>query len=229
MHLGEAGFDVVVAGSAEEGLEAARRLHPAVVTLDVLMPGRDGWDFIAEAKGDPAIAEIPIVVVSIVDEPLRGFALGAVDYLVKPVSGPRLVSAVARALVSGPRRPQVLVVDDDPSARALARAVLEPGGFEVSEAGDGRSGLDAVRRRPPDLVVLDLLMPGVDGFAFVDELRSDPGTAGVPVVVLTSATLSQAERELLNARVSHLAQKGELDRERFVELVRRLCPEAVPS
>jgi signal transduction histidine kinase/DNA-binding response OmpR family regulator len=229
VHLGEAGFDVVVAGSAEEGLEAARRLHPAVVTLDVLMPGRDGWDFIAEAKGDPGIAEIPIVVVSIVDEPLRGFALGAVDYLVKPVSGPRLVSAVARALVSGPRRPQVLVVDDDPSARALARAVLEPGGFEVSEAGDGRSGLDAVRRRPPDLVVLDLLMPDVDGFAFVDELRSDPGTAGVPVVVLTSASLSPAERELLNARVSHLAQKGELDRERFVELVRRLCPEAVPS
>ena len=149
VHLDEAGFDVVVAPGAEEGLEAVRRLRPAVVTLDVMMPGRDGWDFIAEAKADPSIADIPIVVVSIVDDPLRGFALGAVDYLVKPVSGPRLVSAVARALVAGPRRPQVLVVDDDPAARALARAVLEPDGFEVSEAGDGRSGLEAVRRRPP--------------------------------------------------------------------------------
>ena len=208
----------------------ARRLAPIVVTLDVLMPGRDGWDFIVEAKRDPAIGHIPIVVVSIVDEPLRGFALGAVDYLVKPVSGPRLVSAVTRAvLAAGARRPRVLVIDDEPSATALVRETLEPAGFLVDGADGGHAGLRAVRADHPDLVVLDLLMPDMDGFAVIDELRGDPATAELPVLVLTAASLTTAERERLNARVSHLAGKGDLDRARFLEIVRRLCPEGVSS
>ena len=224
--LGEAGFEVARAWSVDEGLETARRLVPAVVTLDLLMPGRDGWDFIAEAKRDPELSAIPIVVVSIVDEPLRGFALGAVDYLVKPVSGPRLVSAVTRAVVAGGGawRPRILVIDDEPSALALVRATLEPAGFAVAGADGGRAGLDAVRRECPDLVVLDLLMPDMDGFAVIDELRADPATVALPVLVLTSASLTAAEREHLRARVSHLAGKGDLDRARFVEIVRGLCP-----
>jgi signal transduction histidine kinase/DNA-binding response OmpR family regulator len=228
--LSEAGFDVVTAASADEGLELARRLQPLVVTLDVLMPGRDGWDFIAEAKRDPGLSGIPIVVVSIVDEPLRGFALGAIDYLVKPVSGPRLVSAVTRAVVAGgERRPRILVIDDEPSAVALVRETLEPAGFAVAAAGSGRAGLGSVHRERPDLVVLDLLMPDMDGFAVIDELRGDPATVAIPVLVLTSASLTAEERERLNARVSHLANKGDLDRAGFLEIVRGLCPERVAS
>jgi signal transduction histidine kinase/CheY-like chemotaxis protein len=230
IHLREAGYDVAVASGVDEGIALARRLRPTVVTLDVIMAGRDGWDFIAEAKADPALAAIPIVVVSIVDEPLRGFALGAVDYLVKPVSGPRLIAAVTRAgVAAGRRAPRVLVVDDDPSALTLASVALEPGGFDVALASGGLAALRAVREERPDLVVLDLLMPEVDGFAVLDALRADPATADVPVLVLTSATLSGAEREHLRARVSHLAHKGELDRERFVEIVRGLCAQRVPA
>jgi signal transduction histidine kinase/DNA-binding response OmpR family regulator len=224
LHLTEAGFEVAVAQSVDEGLELARRLLPVAITLDVLMPGRAGWDFLAEAKSDPAIADIPIVMVSIVDEPLRGFGLGAVDYLVKPVSGPRLVAAVMRA-VAGTRRerPRVLVIDDEPSARELASAILESEGFDVAVAADGPAGLHAIRVHAPDLVVLDLLMPGMDGFQVVDELRADPSTAGIPVMVVTAASLAPDERARLERRVSQLAQKGELDRQGFVELVKALC------
>ena len=230
LHLAEAGFEVATAGSVEEGLALARRLRPTVLTLDILMPGRVGWDFIVEAKSDPDISDIPIVVVSIVDDPLRGYGLGAVDYLVKPVSGPRLVASVMRAVAgSRRRRPRVLVVDDDPAARELVHAVLEPEGFEVSSADGGAAGLRAIRDRPPDLVVLDLLMPDVDGFAVIDELRADPATAAVPVMVLTSASLTAADRERLCRRVSQLAEKGELDRASFVELVRGLCLERVAA
>jgi signal transduction histidine kinase/CheY-like chemotaxis protein len=230
IHLREAGYEVAVASGVDEGIALARRLQPTVVTLDVIMAGRDGWDFIAEAKADPALAAIPIVVVSIVDEPLRGFALGAVDYLVKPVSGPRLIAAVTRAgVAAGRRAPRVLVVDDDPSALALASVALEPGGFDVILADGGRAALRSVRGERPDVVVLDLLMPDVDGFAVLDALRADPATADLPVLVLTSAALSTAERGRLRARVSHLAHKGELDRERFVEIVRDLCAQRVPA
>src|SRR5262249_48611498 len=152
---------VVAAASGEEGLRLARELHPAVVTLDVLMPGLDGWAVLATLKGDPATADIPVIMLTMLDDRDLGYSLGAADYLVKPIERARLLAAVRpHARPAGGRR--ALVVEDDPATREMLRRTLEREGWAVEEAADGRGGLERVAARPPDLVLLDLLLPGLD-------------------------------------------------------------------
>ena len=226
MYLQDEGFSVAVAHDGQEGLALARRLQPAAITLDVLLPGVDGWDFLAQARADPVLASIPIIVVSIVDERGKGFALGATDYLVKPAKRDELLATLHRCCRSPkslPTAATILAIDDDPQALELIAAILEPEGYTVLKATDGRGGLELARRARPALVILDLLMPEVDGFEVLDELRREPTTAGTPIVVLTSRTMSAADKARLNGRISHLAHKAELRREAFLALVRELC------
>ena len=223
IYLTGAGFAVEVCGDGLAGLETARRLRPGAIVLDVMLPGLNGWDFLAEAKADPALARIPVVIVSVVDDRGKGFALGAADYLVKPVSRQALVSAVD-ALTNGRAFAApltVLVIDDDPLAVSLMESILEPEGITVAGALEGESGLRAARDNRPDLIILDLLMPEMDGFQVLEQLQADAATKDVPVVVLTSKTIEPAERERLSKQVAHLARKASFNRSEFVELVRR--------
>jgi signal transduction histidine kinase/CheY-like chemotaxis protein len=225
IHLRQAGFAVEVATEGEAGLALARRLRPAAVALDVLMPSIDGWTLLAHLKADPDTAAIPVVIVSMLDERGKGFALGAAEYLVKPVSGHELVRVlrhVCPATTPGERAATVLVVDDDQAALELMDAVLQPAGFEVLLASRGAEGIAMARRRRPDVIVLDLLMPDLDGFQVVAALKRDLETAGIPVIVLTGMALTRDERARLNGRIRHLIQKGELARSDFVALVRSL-------
>jgi signal transduction histidine kinase/DNA-binding response OmpR family regulator len=231
LQLETAGFSLAVARDGEAGLELAGRLHPAAITLDLVLPKLDGWEVLARLKADPATAEIPIVIVSMLDERGRGFALGAAAYLVKPIERQNLLAALRRlAWPPAGRVPpvRVLAIDDDPLALELIRAVLEPEGCAVLTAGGGEQGVELARRERPDLVLLDLVMPEVDGFAVLERLRSTPETAAIPVVILTSKSMTADDKERLRGRASHLARKGEFDRSGFVELVRRFCraPEA---
>ena len=223
VYLEDAGYAVSIARDGVEGLELAGRLHPAAVILDILLPRLNGWDLLAQLKSDPATSDIPVVIVSMTDEQGAGFALGAADFLVKPVDRTRLLSALSRC-VSPPREPRTLVaIDDDPVDLDLLEATLAPEGWRVVRASGGEEGVRAVRKERPAVVVLDLLMPDVDGFAVVEQLRADPLVGDVPVVVLTSKEMTSADRARLAGQISFLAQKGTFPQAELVSLVRRVA------
>jgi CheY-like chemotaxis protein len=225
LYLTEAGFTVEVAHDGEVGFEKAKTFRPAVITLDILMPRVDGWDFLTRLKADSRTASIPVVVLSIVDDRGKGFALGASEYLVKPVDRDELIRAVRHAVRASSHEPRditVLAVDDDPIVLELMDAVLGPEDFTVVKAGSGREGLDLVRERRPDVIVLDLLMPDFDGFQVLDELKGDPETAHIPIIILTCKALSQEDKQRLNGRVNYLKQKGDFSRADFVAYLRSL-------
>jgi CheY-like chemotaxis protein len=189
------------------------------------MPRVDGWDFLTRLKADSKTASIPVVVLSIVDERGKGFAMGATQYLVKPVDREELVRAVRHAVQTSSREVQditVLAVDDDPIVLELMDAVLGPKDFRVLKAGTGREGLELARQRHPDVIVLDLLMPDLDGFQVLDDLKKYPETAHIPIIILTCKTLSQEDKERLNGRVTYLKQKSDFSRADFVAYLRSL-------
>jgi signal transduction histidine kinase/DNA-binding response OmpR family regulator len=210
-YLEKAGYRVVGARDGEEGLDTVRRLSPAGVILDILLPGIDGWEVLARLKADPRTAPIPVIVVSMLDERGRGFALGAAGYLVKPVDKEQLLAAVRFAAAMPERKHTVVAIDDDPLAIELARANLEPAGWTVLGAASGREGLALIRERQPSVVLLDLLMPGMDGFEVVEALRAEAGTETIPVVILTSKSMTPQDKERLRGRITYVARKTEFD------------------
>ena len=223
VYLEGAGYRTALARDGVEGLELARRLRPCAVVLDIVLPRLDGWDLLARLKADPATAACPVVIVSMLDQRGKGFALGAADYLVKPVDRDEMLEALARCLPRGMERRTVLVIDDDARDRRLIADTLEPEGYSVLSAESGEEGIELVRRDRPSVVLLDLLMPGLDGFAVVERLRADPSTADVPIVVLTAKDLRRADRERLAGRISYLAEKSAVGRGELVELVRSVA------
>jgi len=224
LYLTEAGFAFEVVNESEAAFEKVRTLHPAVITLDILMPGLDGWELLTRLKTDGLAERIPVVIISVLDERGKGFALGAADYLVKPVDRQALISSVGHLCRTALDRRDVtiLTVDDDPMALELMEAVLRPEGFTVLKAGGGREGLRLARERRPNLIVLDLLMPDVDGFQVLDELKHDPLLAGIPIVILTCKTLSPEDKARLDGYINYLKQKGDFNRADFVAQVRSL-------
>jgi signal transduction histidine kinase/DNA-binding response OmpR family regulator len=220
VHLEAAGVRVVGARDGEEGLDTVRRLSPAGVILDILLPGMDGWEVLTQLKADPRTVPIPVIVVSMLDERGRGFALGAAEYLVKPVGKEQLLAAVYRAAAMPERKHTVVAIDDDPLAIELARASLEPAGWTVFGAATGREGLALIREQQPSVVLLDLLMPGMDGFEVVEALRADPGTRSIPVVILTSKSMTRQDKERLQGRITYVARKAEFDLSGLAGLLR---------
>jgi CheY-like chemotaxis protein len=217
--LGKEGFRVIEATGGEEGIALARAERPDVITLDVLMPGLDGWGVLAALKNDPELASIPVVMLTIMDERNLGFSLGATEYLTKPIERAQLSAVLARYR----RTPGagVLVVEDDAATRTVLRRALEKEGWTVTEAENGRVGLERVAASPPALILLDLMMPEMDGFEFLDGLRSGR-TAGAPppVVVITAKELTDADRQRLNGGVRGVVQKGSQDIDELLADVR---------
>jgi signal transduction histidine kinase/DNA-binding response OmpR family regulator len=219
--LAREGFHIVTASSGAEGLRLAREIRPQLITLDVLMPGMDGWSVLAELKADPELADIPVVVVSITDDAALGYALGASEYLTKPVDRERLTTIVRRYVAMHAAGP-VLIVEDDPLSRSLLRDAAERLGCRVVEAEDGSVGLACARAERPSLVLLDLMMPVMDGFEFLEELRRDAGGDTIPVVVVTAKDLSPEERETLGLKRDRILEKGGRSREHLLGEVRTL-------
>jgi CheY-like chemotaxis protein len=203
------GFSVVKADGGKEGLRMARELHPAAVTLDIMMPDLDGWTVLAAIKGDPDLVDLPVVLMTIVDEKNRGYALGATEYLVKPVDRQKLFD-VLRTLCGSAGRP-VLMVDDDDLGRQQMRAALEQQGWTVIEASDGRDALTRLSEAQPVAVILDLMMPEMDGFEFLEEMRRTAEWRDIPVVVVTAKDLTDADRIRLNGGVERIIQKTDRD------------------
>ena len=218
--LAREGFDVVTAKDGREGLELARQLRPALITLDVLMPEFDGWCVLQALKGDPELAQIPVLMLTILDEKHKGYALGASDYMTKPFDRDRLRAVLAKYGRAGAKR--ILIVDDDAEHRRRLSRVLEAEGWQVTEAENGLVGLERLAESPADLIVLDLMMPEMDGFEFLSQLRSDDALRAVPVVVITAAELTDKDRERLNGGVERILQRSEFQPEDLLAEVRVL-------
>jgi signal transduction histidine kinase/DNA-binding response OmpR family regulator len=223
VYLEDVGYDVSVARDGIEGHELARQLNPRAVILDILLPGLSGWELLGRLKADPATAAIPVVIASMLDERGAGFALGAAEYLVKPVGRDELLDALGRCVASRRDGRTVVVIDDEPLALDLVEAVLAPEGWSVMRATGGEQGVSLVRRERPAVVLLDLLMPDFDGFEVVERLRADPLVADVPIIVLTSKEMTISDHERLTGRISFLAQKGTFRQGELVDLVGRLA------
>ena len=209
-YLSKGGFRMQVARSGSDALSLARDLRPVAVTLDILIPEIDGWDVLSRLKDDEATRNIPVVVVSVIDKPALGRALGAIDYFVKPVDGKALLSRLEKFAFSakGKHEPvRVLVVDDEPANLELVEAQLKPAGFEVLRADGGRRGIEMARSQHPDLVLLDLMMPTVNGFDVVEELRATEATRHIPIMVLTAKVLTDADKRTLNGHVEGIFRR----------------------
>jgi GAF domain-containing protein/CheY-like chemotaxis protein len=215
-YLGREGFRVIVAAGGDEGLRLAREKRPDAITLDVMMPGLDGWAVLGALKADAATADIPVVMLTIVDDRNLGYALGAAEYLTKPIDRDRLIAVLARFRRDLP----VLIVEDDAPLRELLRRMLEREGYTVVEADNGRAALDRLQKGVPGVILLDLMMPVMDGFEFLTELRREDAWRHVPVIVLTARDLSVDEREALNGSVARILQKGAYGHEALLAEVR---------
>jgi signal transduction histidine kinase/DNA-binding response OmpR family regulator len=220
-----AGYRTDVARTGKEALEKARRLQPAAITLDIILPEVDGWEVITRLKSDDQTSGIPIVVVSVVDNPELGMSLGAIDYFVKPVDGRLLVNRLNEfraGRADGKDGIRVLVVDDEAANRTWLAKTLEPAGFTVVPASGGREAIRLAKTTRPDFVLLDLMMPDVTGYDVVEALRADDATRDVPIMVLTASHLSEADKKLLNGRVSQILSRGSVANSDIVGLLKRV-------
>ena len=223
LNLRESGYKVLTARNGAEGLRLAAEAKPYAVILDVKMPDIDGWRMLRELKANPQTAGLPVIMVSVIDERGLGFALGASDYLVKPIDRDQLLSALLRLRVNGHKHEPVLVVDDDAAVCNLLKSELSQEGFRVETAANGAEALEKVESQLPAAIILDLMMPVMDGFEVINRLKSDLRTSSIPVIVLTAKDLTDEDVSSINGHIEKLIQKGGKQAEALIsELVRTL-------
>ena len=212
--LDEAGYDVVCAASGEQGLALAGELLPDAITLDVMMPQMDGWSVLRQLKEMPVVSEIPVILLSIVDDRPMGHSLGAADYLTKPIDRKRLLSVLETHLANQVS-PTILVVEDDVNAREIMGRFLQRQDWTVDLASNGREALQYLDNHLPNLIVLDLMMPEMDGFEFIQMLRQNSDWQNIPVIVVTAKALTASDQQQLEG-VARVYQKADLNRQELI-------------
>jgi len=215
------GFQPVTAESGEEGLAAARQLNPDVITLDVMMPKMDGWAVLHELKADAKLRHIPVIMVTIVDDRNLGYTLGAAEYMTKPIDRENLAAVLGKYRCAHPPCP-VLLVEDDAVTREMMSKMLEREGWRVIQASNGKEGMERMAEELPNVILLDLMMPEMDGFEFLMERHAHPEWDHIPVVVITAKELSPEDRARLNGSVEKILLKGLFTREELLQRVREL-------
>ena len=222
-HLLKHGLKVLTAAGGQEGLRQAREHHPDVIVLDVVMHEMDGWQVLSELKSDPALSAIPVIMATMVDDRQPGFAFGASDYLMKPFDRAQLSSVLSRYCGSPqPSKDSVaLVVDDEPANRDIMRRMIEADGWTVLEAKNGKLALEAVNASDPKLILLDLMMPEMDGFTFIDELKRHPSKHSIPIVVVTAKELTPDDRRRLSGNATKIVQKRGWSRDELLGEISR--------
>ena len=222
--LERAGFATQVARTGNDAIAQAIARGPAAITLDILLPDLDGWEVLTRLKREAATSNIPVVVVSVVDNPELGIALGALDYFVKPVPAKELINRLSRIKFGrkAGEKPRILVVDDEAANREWLKRILEPAGFGVIQARGGREAIELAKSRKPDLVMLDLMMPDVTGFDVVEALRAHDATKSTPIMVLTAKHLTEADIRQLNGHVSTILRRGSTGAADLLGLLRQV-------
>ncbi|THF84158.1 hybrid sensor histidine kinase/response regulator [Cohnella fermenti] len=221
--LSKEGCSVALARNGQEGIRLARELRPRLISLDVLMPGMDGWSVLAELKNDPLTASIPVIMISMTDEKGLGYALGAADFVTKPVYKERMIQILDKHVPQRHVDP-ILVIEDDTPTGQMMTYMLEREGYRAYRAEDGRKALDLLETLDPKLILLDLMMPNMDGFEFAKELRErkERGCGELPIIVLTAKDITEEDRQRLNGLVEQILQKGSFRRELLLEEIRCL-------
>jgi signal transduction histidine kinase/CheY-like chemotaxis protein len=212
------GYRVVHASGGLEGLRLAREVRPDAITLDIIMPEMDGWAVLRELKADPALRDTPVVLVTILGDREMGYALGAADFLTKPIDADMLARVLGRYHARDSQA-EILIVDDDPITRDVVRRPLAKAGWSVGEAAGGREGLAYLARSQPAVVLLDLMMPGMDGFEVLERMRDEKAWRDIPVIVITAKDLDREELAWLNGRVEKVFQKGAYDRAELLRII----------
>ncbi len=206
--LGKEGYRLMHARDGNQALDIMRKTPPDIVTLDVMMPKIDGWSVLGIMKSEPALEHIPVIMLTIVDDRNLGFSLGASEFMTKPIDRNKLIGLLRKFAPSG-EGTVVLIVDDDPDVRGVVKSAIEGVGLKAAEVNNGRTALNWLNEHPmPALVLLDLMMPEVDGFEFLERIRADEKLAGLPVVVLTAKDLTDSERNFLAERTFLVLSKN---------------------
>jgi len=213
------GFNVATAANGEQGLRLAHELKPAAITLDVMMPEMDGWSVLRALKADPVLQAIPVIMLTMIDDRSRGYSLGAVDYLTKPVDREQLHKVLSRYSSAGDAHP-VLLIEDDIKTREIMARTLNKAGWTVSEAGNGQEALDLMESNQPRLILLDLMMPVMDGFEFLAAMRERAEWRHIPVIVITAKDLTEIDRDRLAGMVEEVVEKRGYTRDQLLERVR---------
>ena len=224
--LGKKGFEVKTASSGAEGISLAKKLQPEAITLDVMMPGMDGWSVLTALKANPQTADIPVVMMSMVDDQNLGYALGAAEYLLKPVNNKQLESILDKFKPVS-NSDSILVVEDDPGVREMLCRQLRKEDWRVIEAENGREALLKLRNHSPGIILSDLMMPEMDGFELVYKLRQHEKWRSIPVIILTAKSITTEERQMLNGGVSKIFEKGSYQRTVLFNEVNHLLKEAI--
>ncbi|HIK42325.1 response regulator, partial [Thermoleptolyngbya sp. M55_K2018_002] len=219
--LAREGYTVHSALTAEEGLALAQSIRPIAITLDVMMPKMDGWMLLSAFKSNPDLANIPVIMLTMLDNKNMGYALGASDYLIKPIDRHQLLSALKKYTCDRPACP-ILVVEDDPTNRDLLRQLLEKEHWQVIEAENGRVALEKLQTVQPELILLDLMMPELDGFGFVAELQRHEAWRSLPVIIITAKDITAEDQFRLRGYVEQILQKGAYSQEDLLVRIRQL-------
>ncbi|NJK37502.1 MAG: response regulator [Oscillatoriales cyanobacterium SM2_3_0] len=226
--LRQAGLEAIVATNGEEGLRYARDYQPDVITLDIMMPSMDGWAVLSALKADPHLSDIPVIVLSFVSDKAQGFSLGASDYLLKPFDNKRLIGLLNKyqprqsGLQPDVSPGEILIVEDHQDTVRLLREILEQDGWQVATAEDGQIALDYLNQNQPRLILLDLILPRMNGFEFITELRQVSDWADIPVIVITAIDLTAAERAQLRESVEQILQKGSYSSHELLDEIHQL-------
>lgn len=226
IYLSKVGYQVVGAASGAEGLELAKKIQPDAITLDVMMPGMDGWEVLSELKADPKLAHVPVIMLTMTEDKEIGYSLGAAEYLTKPITRSQLIK-VLRKYRSNNASCVVMVVEDDTVTREMMVRMLHKVGWQVIEAENGDVAMQRLQKHQVDLILLDLMMPEMNGFEFIIQLRQNKSYSSIPVVVLTAKDISVEDRIWLNNRVDTVFQKGAYTRDELLVELRQLLVGAV--
>ena len=230
IYLMEAGYRVEYATDGEAAIAKAAEIKPFAITLDIMLPKKDGWQVLRALKANPDLQSIPVIIVSITEERQLGFGLGAVDHLVKPIDKTALLASLrSLRLPAQNGSVRILVIDDDPQAIRLLSTILESEGYDVLKAYGGQEGIDLAIAEAPALIILDLAMPEVDGFQVVKRLAEHPGACDIPIVICTAMDLTDEEKDRLNGQIQSVIEKTGNVRQKLLDAIRRIERFRTPS
>ena len=224
--LNKKGFEVKTAKNGTEGVRLAKELQPQAITLDIMMPGMDGWSVLTALKANPETSDIPVIVVTMVNDKNLGYALGAAEYMIKPIDRSKLESILSRFEPVSDSE-SILVVEDDPGIREMLCRQIKKANWQAIEAKNGIEALRKLKNHSPRLILSDLMMPEMDGFELVHRLRQHQDWQNIPVIVLTAKSITSEDRQKLNGEVSRIFEKGSYNRLELFEELNRLLDDAI--
>jgi DNA-binding response OmpR family regulator/two-component sensor histidine kinase len=221
-YLEPEGYNVFIASNGNDAIQMAKEIHPKVITLDILLPDKDGWEILKELKTNPETENIPVIIVSMLDNKDLGYSLDADDYFVKPVDKNKLLQKIKElSSIKYESNGTILIIDDDPKSVRLTASILEDSGYNVLKTYGGKEGIELAKTQKPQLIILDLLMPELSGFEVVEQLRSDVITKNVPIIVLTAKDLTKEDTDILNGHIKKLMMKTNFDKKELIREIKK--------